>query len=222
MSDIHDYEQHFNGVQMKLRSIASTWMLASLGGIAFLLVNEIKVDLVFNRYNLINAISAMTVIAMFILWLIDQMAYQRLLNSCLVVDLYGEYKDKSKPPLKAMMAIAAGTGMTKFYNWFYFLPMMFFTVFSAVAFYLNVAQTGQRHDAFWTNAFFGGFFLSVNIVIWLFALRKRKDVPYMTLAEAFTQRESGEIDDEFIRVMNNKNNELQILIARYEPKTATK
>ena len=112
MSDISDYEQHFNNIQMKLRAIASTWMLTSIASISFLLVNKIDVELIFNQYNLINAISAMTVVALFVLWLIDQLAYQRLLNSCLVVDLFSEFKDNSKPPIKAMMALSAGKGMT--------------------------------------------------------------------------------------------------------------
>ena len=220
MSDINDYEQHFNNLQMKLRAIASTWMLASMGGIAFLLVNRIEVELIFNRYNLINVISAMTVIAMFILWLIDQLAYQRLLNSCLVVDLYAEYKDNTKPPIKAMMALAAGKGMTKYYNWFYFLPMLFFTASSAVALYLNISKMPQEYEFYKSNVFFGSFFLLVNVVIWIVTLQKRKDVPYVTLAEAFVHRGEGKENIEFIDVINNNDEMLKSLIKRYDPNKA--
>ena len=220
MSDINDYEQHFNNLQMKLRAIASTWMLASMGGIAFLLVNRIEVELIFNRYNLINVISAMTVIAMFILWLIDQLAYQRLLNSCLVVDLYAEYKDNTKPPIKAMMALSAGKGMTKYYNWFYFLPMLFFTAFSTVALYLNISKMPQEYEFYRSNVFFGSFFLLVNVAIWIVALQKRKDVPYVTLAEAFVHSGEGKTNIEFVDVINNNDEKLKRLIKRYDPNKA--
>lgn len=220
MSDINDYEQHFNNLQMKLRAIASTWMLASMGGIAFLLVNKIEVELIFNRYNLINVISAMTVIAMFILWLMDQLAYQRLLNSCLVVDLYAEYKDNTKPPIKAMMALSAGKGMTKYYNWFYFLPMLFFTASSAVALYLNISKMPKEYEFYGSNVFFGSLFLLVNVVIWIIALQKRKDVPYVTLAEAFVHIGEGVENIEFIDVINNKDEKLKSLIKKYDPNKA--
>lgn len=220
MSDINDYEQHFNNLQMKLRAIASTWMLASMGGIAFLLVNKIEVELIFNRYNLINVISAMTVIAMFILWLMDQLAYQRLLNSCLVVDLYTEYKDNTKPPIKAMMALSAGKGMTKYYNWFYFLPMLFFTASSAVALYLNISKMPKEYEFYGSNVFFGSLFLLVNVVIWIIALQKRKDVPYVTLAEAFVHIGEGVENIEFIDVINNKDEKLKSLIKKYDPNKA--
>ena len=217
MSNLNDYEQHFNEIQMKLRAIASTWMLASLGGIAFLLVNKIEVELIFNRYNIINVVSAMTVIAMFILWLIDQLAYQRLLNSCLVVDLYAEFKDNTKPPIKAMMAFSAGKGMTRFYNLFYFLPMFFFTISSAVALYLNISKMPYEYQFYWSNVFFGSLFLLINIAIWLIALHKRKDVPFVRLGEAFLEyKETGD-DIEFIDVISNKNEALKRLINRYSP-----
>ena len=205
---------------MKLRTLASTWMLASMGAIAFLLVNDINVELILNRYNLINIISSMTVIAMFILWLIDQLAYQRLLNSCLVIDLYSEFKDNSKPPIKAMMALSAGKGMTKYYNWFYFLPMLFFTAFSAVALYLNISKMPTKYEFYGSNLFFGIFFLLVNVVIWIIALKKRKSVPFFMLAEAFVQSgEDGE-DNEFIEVVKNKNEKLKSLIKEYDPNKA--
>lgn len=217
MSDINDYEQHFNNLQMKLRTIASTWMLASLGGIAFLLVNKIDVELIFNRYNLINVISSMTVISMFILWLIDQLAYQRLLNSCLVVDLYAEYKDNTKAPLKAMMALSAGKGMTKYYNWFYFLPMLFFTIFSAVALYLNINSMPKDYEFYESNVFFGCFFLLINAVIWIIALKKRKDVPYVTLGKAFVRGEEDEANIDFVDVINNKEDKLKDILREYDP-----
>lgn len=201
---------------MKLRTIASTWMLASLGGIAYLLVEKIEVAMIFNRYNLINVISSMTVIAMFILWLIDQLAYQRLLNSCVVVDLYEEYKVKTKPPLKAMMALAAGTGMTKYYNWFYFIPMLFFTIFSAVALYLNISSMPGNYEFYGSNVFFGSFFLFINVVIWLAALKKRKEVPYITLAKAFVRGKEDE-DFDFVDVINNREDKLKELIRDYTP-----
>ena len=220
MSDISDYEQHFNNLQLKLRAIASTWMLASMGGIAFLLVKKPEVALIFNRFNLVNAISAMTVIAMFILWLIDQMAYQRLLNSCFVVDLYTEYKDNAKPPIKAMMALSAGKGMTRYYNWFYFLPMLFFTAFSAVALYLNISEMLRDNDFYKSRVFLGVLFLLVNVIIWIVALRKRNEVPYVTLAEAFVHNGEDVNNIDFIDVINNKKGELKGLINRYNPKKA--
>jgi hypothetical protein len=214
MSDISSYEQHFNNLQMKLRGIASTWMLTSFGAIAFLLVKEIEAELIFNRYNLINLISAMSVTALFVLWLIDQLAYQRLLNSCLVVDLYSEHKDKTKPPIKAMMAYAAKTGMTKYYNWFYFLPMLFFTVFSVVAVFLNITKMPENYEFYTHNKIFGILFVLVSMIIWIVAVCMRKEVPYVKLAEAFVSKQS---EQGFVDVVSGNEDALKMLISNYDP-----
>jgi hypothetical protein len=201
-------------MQMKLRSIASTWMLTAFGAIAFLLVKKIEVKLIFNEYNLINLISAMSVMSLFILWLIDQLAYQRLLNSCLVVDLYSEYMDNTKPPIKAMMAFSAGKGMVKYYNWFYFLPMLFFTTFSAIAFFLNIKTMPETYEYYWLNISLGSLFLIASIVLWIISIRLRKKVPYVTLAEVFAY---DKIDKRFIDLVNNKSGQLKRHISSYNP-----
>jgi hypothetical protein len=43
MQEICGYEQHFNNLQVKLRALASTWILAGFAAIAVLLKTEGKV-----------------------------------------------------------------------------------------------------------------------------------------------------------------------------------
>ena len=111
--------------------------------------------------------------------------------------------------------------MTKYYNWFYFLPMLFFTVFSAVALYLNVSTMRNEYEFYVSNVLVAGFFLLVNAVIWIVALRMRKKVPYPILAEAFVLDDEGRGKYSFAEVFEFKNDKLKSRIGRYDPKCST-
>ena len=125
-------EKHFNELQLKTRAMASTWILAGFAAIAYFVRTAKAPELeYFSNYSMINLISLMVVIGLFVLWILDQVVYQRLLNANFVAGLYEEYMNNKVAPIRTLMVIGSEyKGMARWYNLFYFIPMLTFTVFS--------------------------------------------------------------------------------------------
>ena len=138
-------EKHFNELQQKIRAIASTWILAGFSAIAYFIKTNNPVFEYFSTYTMINLISLMVVIGMFILWVLDQLIYQRLLNANFVAGLYKEYKDNKQPPIRVLMVIGSEyKGMARWYNLFYFIPMLTFTLFSTISWLFELFAVGDQ------------------------------------------------------------------------------
>src|SRR5262245_38062724 len=78
ITEIGVQERHFNGLQSTYRNMASGWLLATFGGMGFALTQKITVD-----YELLLAAMAVAGSAgIVLLWTLDLMVYQRLLDAC--------------------------------------------------------------------------------------------------------------------------------------------
>ena len=60
-------EKHFNELQQKTRAVASTWIIAGFGGIAYFIKISKPVFVYFSSYTMINLICLMIVIGLFVL-----------------------------------------------------------------------------------------------------------------------------------------------------------
>ena len=70
-------ERHFNQLQSVYRGLASTWLLATLGAVGYLLFNK---DTRGQHYEWIAAIvAAMGAVGIVLLWILDLVVYHRLL-----------------------------------------------------------------------------------------------------------------------------------------------
>src|SRR5262249_13324069 len=76
--ELGTYERHFNTVQGTCRTIASTWLLATIGGIGFVLGSTFNSTII--DFRLAGALIASAgAVGIFLLWLLDVKVYHRLL-----------------------------------------------------------------------------------------------------------------------------------------------
>lgn len=127
-------EQHFNTIQAGIRNIASGWMLAAFGAIAVLLQMDEKTTWMVPPMVLVVVVSFMATAGLLVLWICDQMVYQRLLNAVFLLGLKWEYDNPELPPVRAMMMhTAEGRGMSRWMTLYYTIPMWAFLVTSIVS-----------------------------------------------------------------------------------------
>lgn len=127
-------ERDFNTTQAGIRNLASGWMLAAYGAIALLLRSDNNVTWLVSPAVLVGVISVMATLGLLILWINDQMVYQRLLGSGFIVALKMEYDEPQLPPLRHLMMYSAeGRGMSRWMTYFYSIPMWGFLVITVAA-----------------------------------------------------------------------------------------
>lgn len=117
-------EKHFNDIQAGIRNLASAWMLAAFAAIALLLKTTKDVTWLVSPSVLVGVVSFMATLGLVILWINDQLVYQRLLNAGFLVALKLEYDDQTVPPVRTMMRYSTEKKSTS--QWmtrFYTIPM---------------------------------------------------------------------------------------------------
>jgi hypothetical protein len=130
---ISTYEHHFNSLETELRKLASVWLLAALGAIAYL-VRQNVADSLLDAKLLIAIVALMGNAGLLVLWILDQLVYHRLLNSVFLLGLRMEYKDRSIPPIRTlMMLFSRKRGMARFLRLFYLVPMWSLAAVSVIA-----------------------------------------------------------------------------------------
>jgi hypothetical protein len=130
-------ERHFNEIQAGIRNRAASWNLAAFGAIAVLIkVTETETWLVPGSV-LISVVSIMATLGLLILWINDQLVYQRLLGSVFLIGLKREFDNDKLPPMRAMMMYSAeGKGMSRWMAFYYTIPMTcFFAISLCVLFF---------------------------------------------------------------------------------------
>lgn len=75
-------ERHFNNVQSNYRALASTWLLAALAGIGFVISKELTLRI--PSELIIVAIGIAAGIGVYLLWVLDLLVYQRLLDAAYI------------------------------------------------------------------------------------------------------------------------------------------
>lgn len=186
-------ETHFNELQQKTRAIASTWILAGFGAIAYFIKANAPVFEYFSSYTMINLVSLMVVVGLFVLWILDQLVYQRLLNANFVAGLYEEYVNNKVAPIRTMMVIGSEyKGMARLYNLFYFIPMLTFTLFSTVSWLLELVAAAHEKSSV-ASTTIGIFLIFVTTLIWSYIYSKKRDTPFFNLLKSFNNEEFEKI-----------------------------
>lgn len=137
-------ERHFNETQAGIRNMASGWMLAAFAAIAFLLKTDKDATWLVSPAVLVGVVSFMATLGLLVLWINDQLVYQRLLDCAFIIALKMEYDNPQLPPIRAMMMYAAeGKGMARWITHFYTIPMWAFLAITAAAALLRKKSTPQ-------------------------------------------------------------------------------
>lgn len=183
-------EKHFNELQMKTRAMASTWILAGFSGIAYAVSAPAPALALFSAYTLITLVSLMVVVGLFVLWVLDQLIYQRLLNAHFVAGLYREVRDASVPPVRVLMIIGSEyRGMARWYNLFYFIPMLTFTLFSTLAFLVELQSAASGQGSLPLSLWIGLALVGITGSIGGFIYSKSRRTPFINLLQAFEDEE---------------------------------
>ncbi|MBL7186561.1 MAG: hypothetical protein ISS70_09555 [Phycisphaerae bacterium] len=183
-------EKHFNELQQKTRAIASTWILAGFGAIAYFIKTNTPVFEYFSTYTMINLVSLMVVVGLFVLWVLDQLVYQRLLNANFVAGLYKEYTDNRVAPIRIMMVIGSEyKGMARWYNLFYFIPMLTFTLFSSASWIFELVTVGLAEKTSFASAIIGIILILITTLIWKYIYSKKRETPFLNLLKSFDDKE---------------------------------
>ena len=109
MNNIDDYwkfaesERHFNETQAGIRNHAATWMLDAFAAIALLLKMDKEVTWLISPAVLVGVVSFMATLGLLVLWINDQLVYQRLLDCGFIIALKMEFDNPQLPPIRTMM-----------------------------------------------------------------------------------------------------------------------
>lgn len=155
-------ERHFNSIQAGIRNRASTWILAAFAAIAVLIKTSESSTWLVPSAVLVGLVSCMATIGLLLLWINDQLVYQRLLNSVFLVGLKWEHDNPQMPPIRTMMMCSAeGKGMSRWMTFYYTIPMAFFLAITIFVTLLR-EQVGSSSQALTSE---GSFWILVALCI---------------------------------------------------------
>ena len=95
--EIGEAERHFNGIESTYRGLASTWVLASFGGMGFAVS---AAALPVSRGLVIFAIAAAGSLGVQLLWIVDLLAYHHLLAAYYLEGLRIESRYAALPQVR--------------------------------------------------------------------------------------------------------------------------
>jgi hypothetical protein len=137
--ELGTYERHFNQMQSVCRGFASTWLLATFGGIGYSLWNSnFWTRLIEMRAAAGSLVALAGGTGIFVLWLIDIVVYHRLLVAVtyeagdleaamgLGLNLRGKFRNAANAPIRVLgIEFFRNEGARKIIATFYWLPSLF-------------------------------------------------------------------------------------------------
>lgn len=165
------YERHINQMQSTCRTIASTWLLATFGGIGYIFSQ--KVEFFTSQNTLMSSCLALAgANGILLIWILDVMVYHRLLIAILEASKIIE-TENNYPRLRDFMGKQGDTHLfgLRFSNrrkisLFYAIPAGFLSLFSIISLtYANIAILYVQFAIFYWALL--TFFSSVFIVLFV-------------------------------------------------------
>lgn len=135
LNHIGDQEKHFNSLETQYRLLASTWLLASLGAIGFILKDDKSLSLDSYKLLLIGSIALVGSIGITLLWILDMKVYHKLLNSVFIRGVILEIKFSWLPKIRTDMLLSQETGdVTKSTGLYYIFSTLLLQIISMICF----------------------------------------------------------------------------------------
>jgi hypothetical protein len=135
-SSLRAFEGDFDKAQASLRTIASAWLLTTVGGLGLLFQSEfsssnaIPPGLASSLRQTLILLSSMGLSS---LWYLDQAVYQKLLHSAFGLGCWLESKFRNLPPIRSYMFRTSGD-ITERLGWFYLAPIIALFITGAINF----------------------------------------------------------------------------------------
>lgn len=146
LNRLAENERHFHTIQAGIRGLTSTWTLAAFASIAILLKQEKDVTWLFPPFALVILICLMANIGLSVLWIIDQVVYQRLFNTNYIAGLRLEQQFSFIPPVRAIQALTTrGRSIASWIKFFYVGPILAFAVIALVAALISILSVNTAN-----------------------------------------------------------------------------
>ena len=102
------HEEQFSIHLAELKKIASGWLLATFGGLAYLVGNK-NIAPIIDIYLLISAVALLGTIGLLVIWVLDRLLYYKLLKTVilLAIKMEHEYPD-ILPPIRTTILRTCG------------------------------------------------------------------------------------------------------------------
>ena len=156
LARLAENERHFHTIQAGVRGLASTWVLAAFGGIALLLQAKKESTWLFQPLPLVIVICLMANCGLSVLWIIDQLVYQRLFNTNYLAGLRLEQQFSFIPPVRAIQAFTTrGRSIAFWVEFFYGAPLVAFAIVAFAAAIFSVSNGPMNRVAMLLGAFLG-------------------------------------------------------------------
>ncbi len=134
LNRLAENERHFHTIQAGICGLASTWTLTAFAGIAILLKQEKDVIWLFPPFASIIVVCLMANTGLSLLWIIDQLVYQRLFNTNYIAGLRLEQQFPCIPPVRAIQALTSrGKSIASWVKFFYVWPALACTVIASIS-----------------------------------------------------------------------------------------
>jgi hypothetical protein len=140
-------DRHFNTTQTNCRALASTWLLAALAGIGIVISKEISVG--FSKELIIAGLSLGSAIGLSLLWVLDLLFYQRLLDAAYIEARNLELAHAWLPQVRNNMRKLLGGHGLSMVLLFYVVTAETMVFISEIALGLWLRRLGQRACAYW-------------------------------------------------------------------------
>lgn len=152
-------EHHFNNLCFNIRALASTWLLATLAGVGWILKDlpaaADENSFVIDKVDLLVLLCVGSSIGIFVLWIMDIMVYQRLLN--VWFESREKYEiDDSLPSIRIPMKNLFETGRASELIMIYYLALTAAPLMLA----MFISSSAGNTDAMWI----------ISLILFLIAL----------------------------------------------------
>jgi hypothetical protein len=182
LKDIAENERHFATIQAGVRGLASTWALATIAGIAVLLQKSSSTIWLFPPFALIILICLLANIGLSVLWVIDQLVYQRLYNANFIAGLRIEQKFSFIPPVRAIQVLTTrGKSIASRIKFFYVAPIFGFIITALAAAVIFIYNQNSIHSLLSSSAVVLLALLTIAPLVWV--VRRSREASFFILVE---------------------------------------
>jgi hypothetical protein len=129
--ELGEMQRHFGNAQSRYRALASTWMLAAMVGIGF--VVEKKLEIIPTEL-LVGLIGVVASVGLGLLWVIDLLVYQRLLDAAYIEGRSLETAQPWLPQVRNNMRRLLGGEGLRLITLFYMVSIVFMGAVGGIGF----------------------------------------------------------------------------------------